>query len=92
MIQSHCNITTPPFEEGPSEPHQDCLESVQTLLKIEASLAHQQLVHQYSHTRALWLPSASYLECINTVFLCALTYRGTLGSLSSLYNSGYHIE
>ena len=53
---------------------------------------HQQLVHRYSHTVDLCIPSISYLECRNIVFLFALTYRGTLGSLSSLYNSGYHIE
>ena len=92
MIQSHCNITAPPFEEGLSEQHQACHESVQNLPEIEASLAHQKLVHQYLHTGALWLPSISYLECRNTEFLCAFTYRGKLDSLSSLYNFGYHIE
>ena len=49
MIQSHCNITTLPLEEGSSEPHQACLESVQTLLETEASLAHQQPNHHHLH-------------------------------------------
>ena len=92
MIHSHCNITAPPFEEGLSEQHQACHESILTLPGIEALETSQQLVHQYSRTRALWLPSISYLECKSIGFLCALIYRGTLGSMSSLYNFGYHIE
>ena len=92
MIQSHCNITAPPFGEGLFEQRQACLESIRTLIETEASSTHQQLVHRYSLTGALWLPSVLYLECRNTGFLCASIYHGTLGSLSSLYNSGYHIE
>ena len=92
MIQSHCYITTPPFEEGLSEQHQGCHESIQTLPETEASSTYQQLVHQYSCTGALWLPSTSYLECKSIGFLCASIYRGILGSLSSLYNFDYHIE
>ena len=92
MIQSHCNIIDPPFEEGILEQHQACLKSIQTLFGTEPLSTHQQLVHRYSHTRALWLPFVSYLECRNTGFLCASIYHGTLGSLPSLYISGYHIE
>ena len=92
MIQSHCNITTPAFNEGLSKQHQACLESIRTLSETEASSTHQQLVHQYSHTGALWLTFASYLEYTNTGFLCASIYHGTLGSPSYLYNSGCHIE
>ena len=91
-ISEHCHITAPPFKEGISKQQQACLESIRTLPEREASSTHQQLAHQYSHTGALWLPYVSYLICRNTIFLCASIYHGTLGSLASLYNFGYHIE
>ena len=79
MIHSHYNITAIPFGGVLSEQHQSCLESIQTLLDIEALSTHQQLVHRYSHTGALWIPSVSYLECRNTGFLCASIYHGNTG-------------
>ena len=54
MIQSHCNITTPPFGEGLFEPHQACLKSVWTLLgtKVPSThiLNHHHLHLQYVNT------------------------------------------
>ena len=50
-LQHHHHFS--PFEECPFEAHQACHGSIQTLLKKEAWLTHQQLDHQYSHTRAL---------------------------------------
>ena len=49
MIQSHCNITTPPFKEGLSKPHQACIKIVWTLLGTEASSAHHHLNHHHLH-------------------------------------------
>jgi hypothetical protein len=40
----------------------------------------------------LYGSSAPYHGCNDIVFLCVLTFHGTHGSLSSLYNFGYHIE
>jgi hypothetical protein len=44
------------------------------------------------HIGALQLLFAPYHECSDIGFLCASTYHGTLGSPSSLCNSGDHIE
>jgi hypothetical protein len=41
---------------------------------------------------ALQLLSAPYHEYSDTESLCDSTYHGTMGSLLSLCNSGYHIE
>jgi hypothetical protein len=51
-----------------------------------------QLAHLCQHIGTLQLPSTPYHECSDTISLCASTYHGTLGSPSSLCNSGYHIE
>jgi hypothetical protein len=72
--------------------HQACLESVQTLHETEAWSTHQQHVHPCQHTGDLWLLSAPYHRCNDIRSLCVLTCHGTHGSLSSLCNSGYHIE
>ena len=49
MIQSHCNITTPPFGEDLLETHQACLKSVWTLLEAEASSVHHHPNHHHLH-------------------------------------------
>jgi hypothetical protein len=72
--------------------HQACLESTQTSHETEAWSTHLQPAHLCQHIGALQLPSIPYHECSVTKSLCALIYHGTLGSLSSLYNSVYHIE
>ena len=49
MIQSHCNIITPPFREGLSKPHQACPKSVRTLLETEVLSPHHHLNHLHLH-------------------------------------------
>ena len=57
--------------------HQDCRENIQTLLKLEAWSAHQQLSHRYSHTGALYLPYVPYTLYKSIIFLRSLIYHGT---------------
>ena len=85
-------IIVPPYAEGFFEPHQAYHRSIQTLLKVKAWSIHQKIAHRYSHTGSLQLPYVPYRVCKNTGYLCAFICHGTLGSLSSLYNSGCHIE
>ena len=83
-------ITVPPCKESIFGLHQDCHGSIQTSLKIEVWLVHQQLAHRYSHTGAWWLPFVPYPLYKNIIFLYASICHGTPDSLSSLYTSGCH--
>ena len=83
--------TSPPFGEGPFGPRRACLGSTQTSHKIEAWSTHLLPIHPCPRTQALQLHSAPSHVCRSTESLCALTCHGTLGSQSSLCNSGCRI-
>ena len=67
MIQSHCNITTHPFKEGLSKPHQACIKSVRTLLGTEVLAAHHHLNH-FIYIFSMWILNYHhrYLPYVNT--------------------------